>query len=134
METLLQQYNQFRECILLDVEWLLEGFRIQCTFDYIWGKPGVVRDNLDEELRVAVTFEAVRDFRIRNDWSRAMMADPERMDWGVSEIALIEVKDDSDFLRPFESEDGRGRHLAVLWEGDLRRIDVVCSQLEIHEL
>ena len=132
METLLKQYNNFEECVLLEVNWLHHGFRIELIFDYIWQRPGLLHDNLDTPVLVGVVFEEVHRFYVQNDWTETILAEPEAMGWGVSEASRVHVEDDPDYLNRHAGKHDGLRHVAVLWE-DERRIDIVCAGLQVHE-
>jgi hypothetical protein len=62
----------------------------------------------------------------------SMLAEPERMDWGISEVASIRLEEDSLFLSKYRHLAIPFHHLTCWWEND-RRIDIVFSELEIMD-
>lgn len=132
MEDLLAAYQNFQECVLLDVRWRQWGFTLELVFDYIWKEKDVVRDNLHAEERVVLRFSAVQEFHASYGWNDFILSEPGVIDWGSGEISLIRLDDSESFLGGYGSRAVPFRHAAVLWEGsDGRRMDIVFSRLEI---
>jgi hypothetical protein len=132
MRELLAEYQDFQECVLLDVRWRQWGFALELVFDYIWKEKDVLRDNLDAEEKVVLRFSAVQEFHVSYKWNDFILSEPEVIDWGSGEISLIRLEENESFLEKYRSRPVPFHHVAVLWEGsDKRRIDIVFSQLEI---
>jgi len=131
MKDLLAKYNNFEECILLDVRWKEWGYSMELVFDYIWKEKDVVRENLGiEEERIVIRFSAVQEFHARNEWNDTNLREPQEMGWGAGEVALIRLENSETFLEKYRSRPVPFYHVAILWESE-RRIDVVFSQLEV---
>jgi hypothetical protein len=132
MKDLLAKYQDFQECVLLDVRWKQWGFALELVFDYIWKDKDVLRDNLVAEERVVLRFSAVQEFHASYKWNDFILNEPEVIDWGSGEISLIRLEESESFLEKYRSRTVPFHHAAVLWEGsDKRRMDIVFSQLEI---
>jgi hypothetical protein len=132
MKDLLAKYQDFQECVLLDVRWRQWGFSLELVFDYIWKEKDVLRENLDIEEKVVLKFSAVQEFHASYKWNDFIFSEPEVIDWGSGEISLIRLEESESFLGEYRSRPVPFHHAAVLWEGsDGRRMDIVFSQLEI---
>ena len=66
-----------------------------------------------------------------NALNSKMLRNPESINWGLNEVALVKVVDDR--LQIYEHSPVPLTHLAFLWEGE-RRIDVIFSELESPSL
>ncbi len=133
MNDLLTHYNQFQECLLLDIRWLRYGFTLELVFDYIWQAPGILRPNLDAEERVLVTLQAVQEMHIVNDWADENLERPEDIPWGVSEIAIMYVEHNSPLIAKYQTPLPQYHHLILAWESD-RRIEIVCGEIHIRRM
>ena len=132
MRALLETYNNFQECILLDVRWEHYGYKLDLVFHYIWASGGAIRKNLDQPHLLHVVFEGVHEFHVRNAWTDAMFEEPASMNWGASEVALVRVENDPKYVGPYGSSGREAYHVCVYWEGD-RRIDIVFTSLSVRQ-
>lgn len=141
----LRRCHGFEECILVDVGWERGGETLELGFDYIHGgvaealsatgtnPVGPRRGALSRPRRVGLRLSLVQEFRLYNGLNDAMLSEPERLDWGWCEIAVIELRNDELLLRHYRESPVPMLHLAVLWEGGKRRLDVVFAGLEIRD-
>ncbi|GAA2213980.1 hypothetical protein GCM10009850_094440 [Nonomuraea monospora] len=120
IERLLTGHRHFEECLLADVRWRHYGTTVELVFNSIWDGDRIRPDILARPRLVTVRLHLVQEFRLANAINEAVARDPESLDWGFSEVAMVSL-----------AEEGPDHHrLAVLWEGD-RRIDVVFRGLDI---
>ncbi len=134
IKSLLASYRNFQECVLLDIKWLHYGTTIELTFDYSWNKQGKIRENLNEKEPIVMSFKLVQEFHLTNALNESMVLDPYRINWGINEVAAIRLEEHSTMLKPYEELPKEFQHIAILWErGNMRRIDVVFSELEIRK-
>lgn len=118
-EVLLERYSGFEECLLTGIRCEGQGVVVHLDFEYVWDASGPDGGRLLEKPRpVTLTLEAVQEFQLQNNLTKAMVAEPDRIDWGLSELARVRV----------EADPGSPHsRLIVEWEGDLRKIEVLCG-------
>lgn len=126
----LEDHHSFGECILEDVRWRDYGITLDLVFNYIWDNGDRVRDNLDQPLLKTVTFHGVREFHVRNELNEAMLLSPERINWGIGEIAVMRIADDPHFLARYGGLPVPTHHVVCQWESE-RRVDVVFTSMEV---
>jgi hypothetical protein len=110
----LEARRNLQECLLVDMCLVHYGFGVQLVFNYIWGEDGRVREDV-EANPVLVTFRllGVRSLSLKGGLTDAMVSEPELINWGLSEVAMV---------RSALTADGE-LSMSVQWEGD-RRIDI----------
>lgn len=110
----LNRHARFEEALLVELRLVNHGYSVELDFNLVLDAEGRVRPNLrDARESVTLRLDGVTSLELVGGLSDAMLAHPEMINWGLSEIALVEV-DDTDL----------GPQLRVLWEGS-RRI-VIC--------
>ena len=128
IESRIQRLNRLGECILLDVRWLFQGTTIAMLFNYIWDSDGNVRSDLgSSECVLEVRFHGVNRFHVTNALSASMVQNIDRINWGLSEIALMKV--DGIELSDVFGDAIEFVRILVLWEGE-RRIEIACRAVE----
>ena len=130
IENILEEYNDFRECILQEVAWEDQGTTLELTFDYVERQDGEVLLDLQRDS-ITMRLFLVQEFHVRNALNDAILREPYRINWGLSEVALVELKEDEKFLAYYENPVVPLHHLAILWETE-RRIDIVFSGIEME--
>lgn len=125
IEAFLRQHNAFAECIIEELALKHYATTLEVVINYIWDDDGGIRSNLDESRRILLRFQLVEALNIKNGLTLAMLKHPEDMNWGMNEIALVELTMDAETER---SEVGY-KHLTFFWEGD-RRMDVIFVNFE----
>lgn len=130
---LLKRFRQFQECVLLEVRWLHEGVHLEFIFDYIWTPEGKIRSNLTQVLAIRLRLELVQEFHVRNALNDVMCAEPEQINWGLSEVDVVRLEDHADLLQLYAELPRKFHHLAMIFGGG-RRFDVVFSNLTIDFL
>jgi hypothetical protein len=140
MDDLVRSFNRFQECIIVEMRLLDYQTTLELIFDYIWAPDGTIRPNLDAEERVRLQFRLVQEIHITNALNDSQLREPEMMNWGMNEVAWVEIKDDEAYLKKYNNYSHGFHHAEILWEGDkvlrragekTRRIDVVFADLEI---
>lgn len=129
VETWIAKHNGFSECIIERLVLSHYGTTFEVVMNYIWDANGSVRSDLDESRQIIIRFLLVQELRINNALTRELLVASENINWGLNEVALVTLVKERDQL----GSDPSFMHLAFLWEGN-RRIDVVFSQLEAHNL
>lgn len=130
---ILRIYNNFDECVILDVALRDYQTTLELSINNIWETPETIRANLDEVDMVVVTFKLVQEIHVSNDLNSSKLLEPERMDWGMNAIALFRLEDDHVLLDRYKDLPVRFHHMAILWESE-RRIDIVFAHLEIKKI
>ena len=130
IEEFLKKHKDFSECIIEELSLKDYGTTLEVVFNYIWTESGQPRANLDEPTNIGLRFRLVQELHINNALNSSMLHDPGSINWGLNEVALVEVVNDSTALQTYEPSLAPLNHLAFLWEAD-RRIDVVFSELEV---
>jgi hypothetical protein len=105
---MLKEHKYFQECILEDVSFYDYGTTVVLSFDYIWSSNFNIREDLDDKQIIKLKFSSVNRFVIDNELSKAVIDEPEMINWGFNEISrinLIETHDSSQFLQ-----------VEILWE------------------
>lgn len=130
MEELLEEHRSFEECLLQEVKTACFGTVVKLYFAYIWddGDPdgGLVAD---EPRTVTLCLESVRELRFLTALPAGVLAEPERADWGLTEVALVRLEEASELLTAHRARsDAPLQHLVAEWEGD-RRLDCIFERL-----
>jgi hypothetical protein len=128
IEAVLQAYHHFADCSVEDITWRDFGTTLVVTLDYIWSSAGQLREDLDTKRLVDLNFYLVQELHVRNALNAAMCREPSRLNWGVSEVAIVRLMDRSELVAVYRDFPVPFYHIAFLSEGD-RRIDIVFSEL-----
>ncbi|MFI0417419.1 hypothetical protein [Spongiactinospora sp. 9N601] len=130
----LAHYQNFGECIITDVGWAHYGTSIEVSFDYIWDGTRI-RDDLGTRPHIVVVRAVlVQEMHLGNALNVSMLEHPEKLNWGLSEVAQVVLVEDSDMARPYSHPSGlQCHHLAIRWEAK-RRIDMVAFGFELDDL
>lgn len=127
----LEEHHNLEECVLEDVRWQRYGTVIDLAFDYIWSNDLIVRSE-DTCVTKTLRFHVVQEFVLFNGLTADTSLRPAALNWGISEVAIVQLVRDSQRLEKYGGLPVPVHHLVCLWEGE-RRIDVVFSVLEILE-
>jgi hypothetical protein len=104
---------------------------VDLCFDYIHGQDGgLVWAGGGSPTAVRVRLRLVEQLHLRNGLNRAQLMNPENLNWGFSEIALLRLSDEVDGATGVQSEAASFHRLECLWETD-RRLDVLFGSMEI---
>ncbi|RMI42781.1 hypothetical protein EBN88_08620 [Streptomyces triticirhizae] len=108
LDALLSEWSSFEECLLHDVRPVHFGFGVRMDINHVWGPDGQVRpDALERPVLVRLFLMGVQRLEFTGALNHAQLADPEQLDWGLTEIAVV---------RRFDVPDLVG--LAVEWESE----------------
>jgi len=130
IKNLLENFQNFDDCILLSIKWTDFGNTLELTFDYIWDENGKLRHNLNEEEPIVLRFKLVQEFNFKSGLNKSMVLEPEQINWGINEISCIRLLESSDMLKQYESLPKGFHHVGIFWEFD-RQIDIIFSEMEI---
>jgi hypothetical protein len=131
IESALADLNHLQECIIIESLWYQFGLLVDVlinTTDY--NMRVTTRKHLPTKYHI-LRFYLVQEFHILRDLNHPMQNNPEYIDWGINEIALVRLLAESPLLEKYRSDPLSFFHLAFKWEVDSRRIDIVFSRLEI---
>jgi hypothetical protein len=129
IKVFLEEQREFSECIIEELALKNYGTTFEVVFNYIWNDSGELRANLDEPQGISLRFRLLQELRINNSLTSSMLRNPESINWGINEVALVKVMNDSNAFQTSEISQVPLIHVAFLWEGD-RRIDVLFSEFE----
>lgn len=105
------------EALLDELSLTRHGYSVHVAF-----MPVVVREGrrvLDQSTRVTFELEGVLDLHLRGALTQGMLENPEAINWGLSEVALVKLAPVAEGIR-----------FDVRWEGD-RRIHVFCARVSL---
>src|SRR5829696_2809705 len=119
----LKDRNSFEECILHSVEWQHFGTVIDLVIEY-WGSESfTIRPPGVPSKRVTLRLHVVQELHLLNALNDAMSLRPDQLNWGLSEMALIQLVEDSPELRRYASLPVSLHHLQCVWDSG-RQLDV----------
>lgn len=130
MRAYLRHHNDFGECVLEEVRWEHFGTVIVLVFDYVWDDDGAIRASLNVPLLKTLRFHNVQELHVLNALSEHLSLHPSEVNWGLSEVAAVQLVDDPEVLARYQSLPIPLHHLRCSWEGE-RHIDIVFSTLEV---
>lgn len=127
---LLEQHRSFEECLLREIRTTRFGTAVELRFDYVWDDDDPDGDSVAADPRpVTLRLDVVREIRFVTALPAGILAEPERADWGLTEVALVRLEDSSDLLAAHRARsDVTLHHLVIEWEGD-RRLDLIFERL-----
>lgn len=128
----LESVHNLREGILTNVIWEGEGTTLSLYFNSVLDKDGNIRLDLEREKVIMLKFELVQEFHLVNALNDFMLKNPGLLNWGLSEVAMVTVVENSTKLKSYESPIVPLNHIVLLWEGE-RRIDIIFSRLTVEE-
>ena len=107
----LEQSGNLFEALMHELYLANFGYSVHVGFQ------AIVRDSdghvLDQSLDVGFDLEGVQKLVLEGGLTRAMLEHPERINWGLSEVARVRVT-------PSE----HGVQFEALWEGGERRVEI----------
>jgi hypothetical protein len=121
LATALQAWRSLQECLLDDLRFANYGYSVELTFNYIWDRAGRLRPGAQEQpLHVRIRLDGVQELHMAGGLTESILARPELIDWGLSEVALV---------RAIHSKRAP-LALEVRWEGGERRIEIHFHEFE----
>jgi hypothetical protein len=95
-------------------------YNVDLVFNYVWSSGNDVRpDVLTSPFFVTLRLVGVEDLRYVGALTEGMRQHPERINWGLSEVANVEVVDRGELVG-----------LSVIWESD-RALEVTFVSFEL---
>lgn len=105
--------HELQECLIEDISWAERGLELIVKLAYIWTDAGEISFAAGVAPRkLTLRFHLVNKVHMFNALSEAMLQEPERMNWGISEIAKFAVNAARDSHEFAEAE--------FIWEWDRR--------------
>lgn len=133
IQAIINTHRGFSDCIIEEFKWKHFGTTMELKIRYIYDQNGHIPKSMDDWHTLVLSFHLVQKLRISNALTQTMCNEPERLNWGFNEIALIKLEDNPELLTPFKEFITPFHHIVILWESE-RRIDIVFSELEIPEI
>ncbi|GAB3700224.1 hypothetical protein [Mariniluteicoccus flavus] len=109
----LPQVDNLWESLMDELSLTHFGYSVRVVFTLVIDRNGRV---LEEPFQVTFDLEGVQDLSLHGALTPRMLEHPERINWGLSEVARVRVTPSDD-----------GVCFEVLWEGE-RRVEVTCRQ------
>lgn len=126
MVSALSRFRNFDQCLLREVRLVRFGTELELEFEYIWDDHRADGVLLAEPFpRVVIRLEVVDSVDMRLELPPGLLEDPNEVNWGLSEVAMVRVE-------KLPHEDRRHR-LEVRWETD-RRITATFRRMRIHDV
>lgn len=132
IEAILKRHHSFEECLLEEVRLSRFGTTLALEFAYIWSDDEADSVRASTTRRITIDCELVHEVQIVTALPPSILAEPERADWGLTEVALVRLQHDSELLEKHHGASIPLHHLLVEWEGD-RRIDVIFGLLRVRD-
>ena len=109
--------NYLSECLLQDVRWGHHRTVVTLVFNDVWNADrSAIRDDVLEVPRLVVLkASGVLSFHLDNQLTGGMLLQPELMDWGMDEVAVVTVEERED--REITGEVFNVGGMRVRWEG-----------------
>jgi hypothetical protein len=128
----LERFNHFRECVIQELVWKEQQFTLEVLLTYIWTDEGRISYTVGVQPKLAcVSFSVVQEIHFRNHLTDAMISHADKLNWGTSEIAKLEVDGDSEQLHLYRNLQRPFFHAQFLWEWG-RMIDVVFGEMSVE--
>lgn len=116
----LRRWRNLEECLLHEIQISPDLYQVVLKFNNVWGDDGAVRESvLEEPDLLTLRLTGVEEFRFVGALTEGMKQHPERIDWGLTEVAAVRAHS-----RHGEIE------LFVEWESE-RRLKVRCLAFEL---
>ncbi len=124
----------FGECLIESLEVVDNCSGVRLVVRYIWdlsSRPERVLPD-DEHQYIEFNFRFVKSLSLVPPRLPDLTIDPDEVPWGVSEFAVMEVGE----ALPDESDarvanEGSFSHVALIWEGDSGRVDIIYSHVDV---
>ena len=98
---------RLEESLLVEVALTHHGYSVRLVFDLTRTSEGALRPDLNERgQRCTVEMHGVQRLQLEGGLSQSMLDQPEAINWGLSEVALVRAE-----------ASAVGLQLQVLWEG-----------------
>lgn len=120
IRALIRRWRGFESCLLHEVRVWNFLYNVDLVFNYVWSSGNDVRpDVLTSPFFVTLRLVGVEDLRYVGALTEGMRQHPERINWGLSEVANVEVVDRGELVG-----------LSVIWESD-RALEVTFVSFEL---
>jgi hypothetical protein len=129
---LLERYRAFQECLLRGVRLSNFGTALVLEFDYVWDDDKPASAVLSDPRVVYLELGGLHEARIVTALPASVLEDPAGANWGLTEVAVVRLIEQSDLLWKYHESALALHHLAILWEGE-SRIDVVFTSLDVRD-
>lgn len=118
----LRRWRNLEECLLHEIRVSPDLYRIELKFNHIWKGEDRVRERvLEEPVFVTLRLVGIEELQFIGALTEGMKGSPELLDWGLTEVAGVRVRDRNGLIA-----------LTVDWESE-RRLEVRCVTIELVE-
>lgn len=126
----LKSRHSFEECVLRSLEWQHYGTVIDLVIEYWWAEGFTMRPaGVPPEL-VTLRLHVVQELHLQNALTDATSLRPDELNWGLSEMASLQLVGDSPGVLKYASLPVSLHHLQCVWDSG-RQLDIVFSVLEV---
>lgn len=115
----LARLRNLQECLICDLHWYEGLYTADVLFDYSWNKLDQIRAESDPPFLIRLRLIGVERLQFVGLLTEGMKHHPERIDWGLSEVAGVELSRDKGSLS-----------IRISWEGG-RQLTASFMSLEI---
>lgn len=106
----LERWVRGEESLLTEMALTHHGFAVRLALNLTWAAEGVLRPDLDQrEQLLIIEMEGVQRLHMDGGLTRSMLDNPEGINWGLAEVALLRAH-----------QCPAGLQLNVLWENERR--------------
>jgi hypothetical protein len=116
IRSVLKAHGDFGECLLRELRLVDFGLSLEVIFDCVAGPK-------EQSGTVTLVLCVLHELHLIGAIPPGLLEDPSRVNWGLSEIALVQLAE--------SDSDPRRHRLNILWESD-RRIEAAFSVLEVR--
>jgi hypothetical protein len=110
--------HELQECLIKEISWAENQLEVIVKLAYIWTDAGEICFTVKQEPRqLTLRFQIVNEFEMSNALTEAMLQEPGRINWGISEIAKLAIgpAQDSDEFARAEFIWEWGRRIVILF-------------------
>jgi len=119
----LSRWRNLEECLLHEFRWSPDLYSADIVFNNVRDDNGRVRERvLEEPVRIGFRLVGIDEVRFVGALTEGMKRFPERINWGLAEVATVGVLSRGDLLG-----------LSVRWESD-RLLEVICVSIDLLDL
>jgi hypothetical protein len=129
----LEKWHYLQDCLLEDIHLVHHGSSLELRFNYIWIEYGKrVRSDKDSPLYVNVRCHLVHYLWFVGGLTASMIREPERINWGLSEIEIVKVAGPDMFSQGMRQPAiPRDVLVLVCCAAGGRRWEIVCSDIDV---
>ncbi len=130
IEDALRRYNNLSDCVIERIDWEHYATMLVFEIDNVRTEDGRIRPDLDRLEIIVLKFSLIQEVHLQNALNSYMCLHPDEFSWGLNEISIAKVVNESDLLRSYVSLPIPFHHVSLLFPGN-RQMDIIFSELEL---